>query len=144
MHYEIMSRAAARQATYAKSAPLTAVISITDTGSKKNLFYPQPWLIDILELQFDDVEETGAHAITREQAKEIAVFADNNYKRVKRFIIHCEFGQSRSVGIAAAISKHFEGHDSGIFATPGYMPNRTCYRYVLEALKNRVDMKRRN
>ena len=37
------------------------------------------------------------------QAKQIADFILHIRKKVKRFIVHCEFGQSRSAGVAAAI-----------------------------------------
>ena len=135
MQYEIMSRYNARQATYQNEAPDTAIISITDIGSKPNTFYPQSWLIDVLELQFYDVQEPQRGHISIEQANEIAEFAIQYYPKVERFLVHCEYGQSRSAGVAAAISKFFEDHDNGIFNNRAYSPNKTCFHYVLTALK---------
>ena len=135
MQYEIMSRYNARQATYEKDASDTAIISITDPGTKSNKFYPQPWLLAVLELQFVDVEEPRAGHISHQQAKEIADFIREFYIKVNRIIVHCEYGQSRSAGVAAAISKFYEDHDSGIFSNVAYSPNKTCYFYVLDALK---------
>ena len=129
-----MNRTDAQRATYVNDAPITAIISITDVDDGKNWFYPRPWILAIHEQQFNDVIDGNKHCITYEQAKEIAAFAHEYYKRVERIIIHCEYGQSRSAGVAAAISEHFEGHDSGIYTNPDYSPNPTCYSYVREAL----------
>ena len=134
---EIMSRLKAQQATSEKNAPVTAIISVTDVGSPLNTFYPADWLIDILELQFEDVEFGGLNCITKEHAKEIAGFVLNMHRKTERFIVHCEFGQSRSAGIAAAISEYVKGNDSGILRNRKYNPNRACYDYVLAALKKR-------
>ena len=137
MQYEIMSRYNARQASYQNEAPNTAIISITDPGTKANSFYPQPWIVAILEQQFIDVEKPKRGHISLEQAKEIAGFVKQNYSKVERIIVHCEFGQSRSAGIAAAISKYYEEHDSGIFGNKAYSPNKTCFHYVLNALNDK-------
>ena len=139
MRYEIMSRIDASLATRAVDGPATVMISITDCGDKKNTFYPAEWLTDILELQFDDVLEGGRHCITVKQAREIADFVLRVRKKAERLIVHCEFGQSRSAGVAAAISVFLEGHDHGIFSNRRYYPNHTCYDYVLKALRrNRI------
>ena len=135
MEYSVMSRIIAREATYSLLAKTTAIISIVDIGAERNKFYPQPWLKHILELQFDDVEKGQKGCITKKQAKTIAEFVCEIYRQVERIIVHCEFGQSRSAGVAAAISRHFEGHSSGIFGNRVYYPNKTCYKYVLAALK---------
>ena len=135
MIYEIMSRKEARYASGERIAPTTAIISITDIGSEHNEFYPARWIEAVLHIQFDDVIERGINCITKANAMEIAKYALENYDRVERFIIHCEFGQSRSAGIAAALCQHFEGHDNGISTDPKYFPNWTCYKYVLRALE---------
>ena len=137
MQFEVMNRLDARYATYEPIAPKTIIISLTDTGTEPNRFHWQPWLRDVLELQFLDVEEGELHCITREQAKIISKFARKHYKNVERIIVHCEFGQCRSAAVAAAICEYFEGHDNGIWRNPAYYPNRTCYRYVRDALKRR-------
>ena len=137
MQYEVMSRYEARQASRQETAPTTAIISITDCASNKNIFYPADWLKAVLEQQFDDVEAGSPGCMTADQAIEVADFVLLVRKDVERFIVHCEFGQSRSAGIAAAISQYIEGNDAGIFTDGRYYPNRTCYRYVLNALKKR-------
>ena len=130
-----MNRINARRATYDSTAPTTAIISIIDVGDESNEFYPQPWLKHILEMQFNDVEK-GKGCITKKQAKEIADFVCRIHPQVERIIVHCEFGQSRSAGVAAAISQHFEGDSGGIFGNRAYHPNRTCHSYVQDALKS--------
>ena len=135
MIYEIMSRINARHATGDSKAPVTAIISITDTGDKLNDFYPASWIAAVLNIQFDDVIERGHNCITTSDAQEIAKFALEHYDKVERFIIHCEYGQSRSAGVTAALSEFFEGHDNGISTDPRYFPNWTCYKYVMKALK---------
>lgn len=53
---------------------------------------------------------------------------------------HCDAGQSRSAGAAAAIEKFFEGDDSHWYPSgtpygpPEYTPNSLVYRLTLEAL----------
>jgi predicted protein tyrosine phosphatase len=88
-----------------------------------------------------DVEEIEPlWGMTEEQAAEIADFALKVKRKVKRFIVHCEYGQSRSAGVAAALSQYFEGHDNCIFLNRRYHPNRMCFRLVLEALKKQGGM----
>jgi predicted protein tyrosine phosphatase len=142
MTYEVKNRGDARQATMKMEAPATAIISITDIGRDKNHFHKQDWLKGVLELQFNDVMR-GKGCITKKQAEEIADFVFNIYPHVERILVHCEYGQSRSAGVAAAISQHYEGNSSGIFGNPAYYPNRTCFDFVLEALKNKKKKKRR-
>ena len=134
MNYEIMSRKEARYVSGEMIAPTTAIISITDVGSEHNEFYPASWIEDVLHIQFDDVIDSGKNCITKANAMEIAKFALRNYKIAERFIIHCEYGQSRSAGVAAALSQFFEDHDNGISTDSRYFPNWTCYKYVLRAL----------
>jgi predicted protein tyrosine phosphatase len=142
MTYEVKNRGDARLATMKTVAPITAIISITDIGSEKNSFRQQDWLKAVLEIQFNDVER-GKGCITKKQAIEIADFVRSVYPQVERFIVHCEYGQSRSAGVAAAISKFYEGNSGGIFGNPAYYPNRTCYDYVLAALNDNKKKKKR-
>ena len=78
-----------------------------------------------------------ATLFSRSNAMEIAsaIFIANP----EAVICHCDAGQSRSAGAAAAISKFFTGDDSfyfrsGLYRGPKYTPNRLIYRSVLEAL----------
>lgn len=144
MRYEIMSKAEANEATRETDAPNTAIISISDSDDKRNIFYPQNWIKGVLELQFYDVEEGSTGCISIQQADEIANFVLHIKDYAERFLIHCTYGQSRSAGIAVAICVFLEGHDNGIWTNPKYRPNKTCYRYTLNALKKRSGRKIKN
>jgi predicted protein tyrosine phosphatase len=138
-----MSRYEANRASKNENAPVTAMISITDCGKNKNAFCKSEWLKYILELQFDDVEAGQKNCITMSQADEIADFTYRVKNNAERIIVHCEFGQSRSAGVAAAIRVSIEGNDGGILHNRKYNINQTCYRYVLKALKKRGRLLRR-
>ncbi len=63
----------------------------------------------------------------------------NNFNEIDTIIVHCDAGQSRSAGVAAAIAKFFNGDDEqffsggGMYGSPRYTPNRLAYRKVLQA-----------
>lgn len=87
-------------------------------------------VVDGLFLWFDDVED-GKNAMTLEHAKAIVEFVEK-YKDCD-VIVHCDEGVSRSAGIAAALLKHYNGDDSGIFGNSRYSPNMHCYKTMLSA-----------
>lgn len=134
MRYFIMNRQSARRASYEKTGPDTAIISITDTQAPLNGFDKQPWIKGVLQVQFEDVEEGYANGITQSHANSIARFVHRMKGQVEQFIVHCEYGISRSSGTAAAIMKYLDGDDSEIWDDPGYSPNRLCYRMIFRAL----------
>lgn len=73
-----------------------------------------------------------------EMAKQIMGFV-NCFNEIDTILVHCDAGQSRSAGVAAAIAKFFNGDDNeffsggGMYGTPRYTPNRLVYRKILEA-----------
>ena len=69
--------------------------------------------------------------LTQEQAKKILNFVEHN--RCNNFIISCHAGVSRSAGVCAALEKIYNGDDKHIFNSPKYVPNRWCYRKILDA-----------
>jgi predicted protein tyrosine phosphatase len=129
MRYEVMSRLDARQASRVKEAPVTAIISITDCGTELNKFHKANWLNAVLELQFDDVERGGRNCITPQNAVEIADFVLGVRKQVERFIVHCEFGQSRSAGVAC-IEEAWK--NPGIFPIDKCRPTGRLLIYVVQ------------
>ncbi len=48
----------------------------------------------------------------------------------------CEFGQSRSAAVAAAVLEHFEGRGGEIFTDRRYGPNPLVYQKLLAALRS--------
>lgn len=110
----------------------TIIISITDTFSQPNTFDHNDCIKAVLPLQFDDVNRGQPNCITSEDAKKIVDFVNLWKDKVDRILVHCEAGQSRSAGVAAAICKYLKGDDSEIYDNPRYTPNSTCYSMVLE------------
>jgi len=59
-----------------------------------------------------------------EQAKEIAAFVKSILGRAELLICQCEYGQSRSAGVAAAVKQFFDKDGIEIFADDRYFPNK--------------------
>jgi len=143
MIYEILPRWKASHATEEIDAPDTAIISIIDPENPENLFNDRAWIKGILRLEFDDVEDDESvdreryiH-MTKEQAQQIVDFACKHYNSVKRFIIHCEAGASRSAAVAVALCEHFEKHDNNIWNDRRYFPNKHVYSLMKAALQEK-------
>lgn len=140
-YVEVMNRQQARKFTYASHDFSTIIISITDVESLPNSFNhdSKNGVVAICPVKFDDVNRGGENCITREDAMKIAKFVMRhvNLKTcVDHILVHCEAGQSRSAGVAAAILKFYTGNDMQIYGNPKYTPNSTCYSMVLEALND--------
>ena len=85
-----------------------------------------------LELVFNDISDPSEGAMTREQAKEIAVFV-RSLEKATPVYVSCMGGISRSSAVAAAIV-FAEGYDDWyIWRSFRYSPNSWCYTLVLEA-----------
>lgn len=134
----VMSREKARRWSYETFDMLeTAIISITDPHSPINRFACEGMteapngIRAVLRLQFADVNRGSPDCITAEDAEKVVKFVNRHKDSVYRLIVHCEAGQSRSAGVAAAILKYLTGSDAQIYDDPKYTPNSTCYREVL-------------
>lgn len=136
MNVVVMNRGDAKAYSYAPHTESSVIISITDPDRETNHFNEDAKnnIKSILRLQFFDVDSPDPGTITEDDAKRIADFAFYWKDKVDTIIVHCEAGQSRSAGAAAAILKAFTGHDEQIFDNPKYTPNRTVYRSVLTCL----------
>ena len=134
----IMNREDAGRATHQRKAPPTAIISITDIHSPPNKFKNPPWLRAVLPLKFEDVYR-GRGCMTPAQAREVRDFVLEVVPRVRRLIVHCEYGVSRSSGTAAAIRQYLTGGGDVILNDPRYSPNHTCYDLVLAALEGKAE-----
>ena len=60
---------------------------------------------------------------------------------VDTLICQCEYGQSRSAGVAAAIIEFTTGGGIRIFADDRYYPNKFVFRKVYNALKEHKNEK---
>jgi len=136
MIIEIMSRLKAIEFSNISHEEKFAVISISDPDKEgPNLLNNiNNGIIYRHQEYFFDVDINQPGCITDEQAKNIAIFANEISRKVPNLIVHCEAGMSRSAGVAAAIMKYINGNDWDVFDNPKYRPNMTCYRSVLNAL----------
>lgn len=94
-------------------------------------------VVDICFVQFFDLDNTypiKEGLMKYEDAKRIAEFI-SKYED-KNIIVHCDAGQSRSAGVAAAISRYYNNYDFEYFENPCYTPNMFCYRLMMNAMIN--------
>lgn len=92
-------------------------------------------VIDICPVRFFDLDNTypiKKGLMEYRDAKKIVDFV-SRYKD-KIIIVHCDAGQSRSAGVAAALSKYYNNDDSEYFDNPRFTPNMWCYKLMLNAL----------
>lgn len=123
----------------------TIVISVTDPEKPAAEIFASTFLLDVLKLKFDDVddankfrfafEETTDIPMNPEDAKKILSFLDKNLSQVSLIICQCEQGVSRSPAIAAALSKILQNDDE--YFLKNFWPNRRVYNLLIEEYKNR-------
>lgn len=76
------------------------------------------------------------YPINDEQATEIAAFVKSILGRAEVLICQCDYGVSRSAGVAAAVKQFLNGDGNKIFEDKCYEPNKLVYEKVLTAIKN--------
>jgi rhodanese-related sulfurtransferase len=136
MEITIMSRREVMDFARTVNNGLHAVISITDIDSSPPLLQREGnGISKVCYLQFDDVTQGQENGITSRDAERIAAFVKSLDKNNVKLIVHCEFGQSRSAAVAAAVSLVVNGSDDWVFNDKRYYPNMICYRKVLKAFK---------
>ncbi len=79
-------------------------------------------------------EQYYTYPFTKEIARQTAEFIQAHLANTSVLICQCQFGQSRSAGIAAAIAEYLSGQGQRIFDDPRYSPNQLVYTRLLEAL----------
>lgn len=95
--------------------------------------------LGLLQLAFADVEfesreasmaENGFHIFDDGDAQKIIEFVKEHSVEMEVLMVHCEGGQSRSAGVAAAIAKLYLPSDDPFFKA--YTPNMRVYRRILD------------
>lgn len=118
------------------------LISIRDVGAKM-ILDESPKLFHRLHLEFEDwdKEDDGEIVISDVDAMMIARYVKtwNDSPAGYDLYVNCEAGQSRSAGVAAAISKILFDDDEIFFRTKH--PNMLCYRKVYNALMEELEEK---
>ncbi len=114
----------------------TAIVSFSDPEDDPVEF---PKGTDVLNIVFYDVRP---HSVTREQiqsllpeAKQIAEYLFQKKNEGKDIICQCDYGISRSAGLAAAILQRWGKNGIEVFADYRYSPNQIVYHKVLEELE---------
>ena len=138
MNIQVMNRQQAIEYCHQHHDEETCMISIYTPIEE---YHDEPFMstiigngvYEILRIGFFDVEGLGG--ITTDDAELIAdVIERNSYRKI---IVHCDLGASRSVGVAAALSKYYNNDDSEYFNNPRMVPNMRCYRFVYNELNRR-------
>ena len=112
----------------------TAIISVSNPEARIVDFPRNDNIVAVLYLSFADTSDEGPESFNASHAEEIRDFLQDVMGRIDRLIVQCEFGVSRSAGIAAAIMKTLSCDDSAIFNDPWFVPNMLCYRLTYDAL----------
>lgn len=138
MNIQVMNRQQAVEYCHQHHDEETCMISIYTPIEE---YHDEPFMstiigngvYEILRIGFFDVDGLGG--ITTDDAELIAdVIERNSYRKI---IIHCDLGASRSVGVAAALSKYYNNDDSEYFNNSRMIPNMRCYRFVYNELNRR-------
>lgn len=112
-----------------------AIISFADT---KDDFIEFPKNTNVLKVAFYDYNPQSIpiddYYKLLPEAEEIAKYVDTNIKQSKDIICQCDYGVSRSAGLAAAIMEHYKKEGIRVFANYKYMPNKFVFNKVLAAL----------
>lgn len=134
-----------------KNLPPHMVISITNPNRRcADVDTANPTLKALLRLQFWDIDDIDAFRgdrryeefkkslFTEFEARKVVNFVRRHAKDVELIICQCEAGQSRSAGLAGAISKAINNDDNEFFRAP-YTPNRVVYSKTLRHWKLTAD-----
>ena len=77
--------------------------------------------------------ERYPYRFTGEHARKILEFIENS--DVEDVFVCCDYGESRSAGVAAALIELEDGDSSYIWESSEYHPNRLFYKTLKEALE---------
>ena len=135
----VLSRQEAQM--FVPAAP-TSYVSIYTPGDDPAYFQPHTHIVGVLKIAFPDlnIDEHPRLApilFNDGQAKVIKDFVQTAYDAgIRRFMIHCDAGISRSCGVASALDMVF---NNAIALRPRYCcRNSMVERKVLEAFKGPV------
>ena len=132
----------------------TSLISITDSDDPDVVLEHQPERV--LRLKFDDVSDeifeellgrkptvremhqiaSRFHLLSNAQTQQMAYFILGTPSE-GTLICQCEYGQSRSAGVAAAVMEYYYSKGIHIFADVRYYPNKLVFRKLLCSLRIR-------
>ena len=138
LEFVILSRKAAE--TCRQSCPYI-LISITDVDKSLLKESVDPNRCDLLRVQFNDVTSAQFFTVgllSEDQADSIINFVLKYYDAgVRRIVIHCEMGISRSASVGKAISEVINGESSQF--DNKYSLNTMVYDLVYQRFKKKWD-----
>ena len=108
------------------------IVSITTTSDDEAELPIDEHCKGVLRLAFLDAESLPADApgqFTSQQASAICVFVQKHRLNVRRIVVHCDAGVSRSPAVAAALAVCLGKSDEEFFRR--YRPNMFVYRCLL-------------
>lgn len=82
--------------------------------------------VNVLNIEFGDVDETDLSAMSEGQAYDIINFIDANINK-QQFFIHCSAGVSRSGGVASFLYDYFKELGYEVTITPKYPETPNYY-----------------
>ena len=114
----------------------TAVVSFAD---EQDEFLELPEEVECLKVVFYDIRPSSTvpehYDSLLPEALEIARFVSNKIKEGKDIVCQCDYGISRSAGLAAAILERYAHKGLDVFSDYRYTPNQFVYNKVLKELK---------
>jgi len=122
-----------------------AIISITDCDVEKEPnFIQNQFLMGVLRLKFDDIEnyEPGLIRFNSAIAVKILKFVEELKDDIDILVVHCLAGVSRSAGVAAAIDDIYIQSDKRWFVMK--RPNYHVYRTIVNAYRFRNEIEGEN
>ena len=143
MNIKILSREQIENISAMPFPSNTALISIHGTNEDEpTLLHKPEWILklifdDISSDEIDDYSGIGHYTLFNENtARDIAGFVAEYKDKAKTIICQCEYGQSRSAAVAAALLEYLYKSGIEIFADDRYYPNKLVFRLTLKALKS--------
>jgi protein-tyrosine phosphatase len=114
------------------------VISITSpTDTREAQIHSAPKAI--LRVKFFDLDapaEGYEEVFSRKDARQIRKFVERHLGSVGTIVVHCAAGISRSVGVAAALSKFLLGSDEEFYLRG--RPNSRVYSMLMQELQKEM------
>ena len=113
----------------------SAIVSFAD---EEDEFLDFPKDIDVLKVVFYDIRPSSVvkehYDSLLPEAKDIASFVSQKINEGKDIICQCDYGISRSAGLAAAILERYAHKGLEVFADYRYTPNLFVYNKVYKEL----------
>ena len=117
---------------------LTSNSAIVSFADEEDDFLDFPKDSDVLKIVFYDIRPSSTikehYNRLLPEAKDIAKFVNQKILEGKDIICQCDYGISRSAGLAAAILERYAHRGIDVFANYKYTPNQFVYNKVYQEL----------